>query len=211
MPMNVGDVFVMETPRGGGYRQFFINDANLTLYKSLFTPQQSSHIFAQLYNGINWSQSPIKLFGKSILQPRLTAYYGEKSYTYSGITMSPLPWIPDLLKIKSIIDPLAMVEFNAVLLNLYRDGNDYMGWHSDDERLTLDSVIGSVSFGATRRFICRRKDNHKLKVELNLADGDFLIMRRETQKYWQHQVPRINPKIANKITPRINLTFRVII
>lgn len=191
---------------------FLMQNANIALYKSLFPPQQSSQLFSQLYQGINWKQEPIRLFGKSILQPRLTAYFGDKSYTYSGITMNPLPWLHNLLKIKSVIEPLAEVKFNAVLINLYRDGNDYIGWHSDDEReLELESVIGSVSFGATRRFIYRRKDNHKIKVELSLADGDLLIMRGETQRFWQHQVPRINSKMANQIRPRMNLTFRVII
>lgn len=189
-----------------------MKDANVTLYQSLFPPQQSRNLFTKLFNNINWKQEPIKLFGNFLLQPRLTAYYGDKPYSYSGITMNSLPWIPDLLEIKSVIEPLAGVKFNAVLLNLYRDGNDYIGWHSDDEReLGLDSIIGSISFGATRRFIFRRKDDHKIKVELNLANGDLLIMRSETQKFWQHHVPRTNLKIANQIEPRINMTFRIII
>lgn len=193
-------------------QQIPMKDANVTLYQSLFPPQQSPHLFAELYNGIDWRQEPIKLFGKSLLQPRLTAYYGDKSYSYSGITMKPLPWVPTLLAIKSIIEPIADVEFNGVLLNLYRDGNDAIGWHSDDERgFAPDSVIGSVSFGSTRCFVFRRKDNHKIKVGMNLSNGDVLIMRGQTQKFWQHQVPRTSLKIANSVEPRINLTFRVII
>lgn len=158
-------------------QQLLMQDANVTLYQSLFPLQQSRNLFKKLSSNIDWKQEPIKLFGKFFPQPRLTAYYGDKSYFYSGITMNSSPWLPDLLKIKSVIEPLAGVKFNAVLLNLYRDGNDYIGWHSDDQRdLVLDSLIGSVSFGSTRRFIYRRKDNHKIKVELSLAAGDFLIM-----------------------------------
>ncbi len=122
--------------------------------------------------------------------------------------MEPLPWIPAILEIKDKIEPLAGVTFNGVLLNLYRDGRDSMGWHSDDEKeLGKGSVIASVSLGATRRFVFRRRDNNTIKQELNLAHGDLLIMRGETQQYWQHQVP----KTAKKVGPRINLTFRLII
>ena len=122
--------------------------------------------------------------------------------------MEPLPWIPAILEIKDKIELLAGVTFNGVLLNLYRDGRDSMEWHSDDEKeLGKGSVIASVSLGATRRFVFRRRDNNTIKQELNLAHGDLLIMRGETQQYWQHQVP----KTAKKVGPRINLTFRLII
>lgn len=184
-----------------------MENANVVYYPGLFPPQQSDNLFYELFKNINWRHEPIKFFGKEVLQPRFTAFYGEKAYTYSGITMHPEIWTPALLEIKSIIEPLAEVKFNAVLLNLYRDNNDYIGWHSDDEReLGEHSVIASVSFGETRRFLFRRRDNHNLKIELSLAHGDFLIMRGTTQKFWQHQVP----KTAKKLAPRINLTFRVI-
>ena len=192
-------------------QQFPMPNGDVTLYKALFSSEHSRTLFAELYSVIGWKKETIKLFGTNRFQRRLTAYYGDKSYTYSGITMKPDPWLSALLEIKSVIEPLAGVEFNAVLLNLYRDGNDSIGWHSDDEReLAPDSVIGSVSFGATRRFIFRRKDNHKTKVELAIADGDFLVMRGETQSFWQHQVPPVGSKSATQIKPRINLTFRVI-
>ncbi len=185
-----------------------LSNAEVILYSGLFQPPESHQIFNQLLNQVEWKHEPIKIFGKSVLQPRLTAYYGNKSYTYSGVTMQPLPWNAPLLHIKEKIEPLVNTQFNAVLINLYRDGQDYMGWHSDDEKnLAEGSVIGSLSLGETRRFIFRRRDDHQIKVELNLGDGDFLVMGGETQKFWQHHVP----KTAKSTEPRINLTFRVIL
>ncbi len=185
-----------------------MKDGNVIFYRAFFDRQHSQQLFTALNNSISWQQNRIKLFGKYLLEPRLTAYYGERSYCYSGVTRQPLLWTPVLLEIKSKIEPVAGVKFNAVLLNLYRHGSDSMGWHSDDEReLGENSIIASVSFGATRRFIFRRKNDRALKVELNLGDGDLLIMGGKTQQFWQHQVPKVRREVA----PRINLTFRVII
>ena len=182
-------------------------DATIILYHQFFNQLESDQLFTDLYQQIEWQQEPIKMLGKLVLQPRLTAYYGEKPYTYSGVTMKPKLWQNTLLQIKDKIEGLTNIEFNAVLLNLYRDGNDYIGWHSDDEKeLAEGSIIGSLSLGASRRFLFRRRDNHQIKVELNLKHGDFLIMSGTTQKYWQHQVP----KTKAQLNTRINLTFRVI-
>ncbi|HLO52036.1 MAG TPA: alpha-ketoglutarate-dependent dioxygenase AlkB [Kamptonema sp.] len=184
-----------------------LNNAEVIFYPSLFQHPESDRLLDSLLTQIEWKQEPIKIFGKSVLQPRLTAYYGERAYTYSGVMMQPLPWNIPLLQIKEKIEPLVNTKFNGVLLNLYRDGRDYMGWHSDDEKdLAEGSVIASLSFGETRRFILRRRDNHQIKVELSLSHGDFLIMGGDTQKFWQHQVP----KTTKSTQPRINLTFRVI-
>lgn len=185
-----------------------MSDADVIIWRCLFDAQESERFLSLLYQNIAWRHEPIKLFGKYVLQPRLTAFYGEKPYPYSGIIMQPLPWIEPLLTIKSKIELLSQTKFNSVLLNLYRDGSDSMGWHSDDEKEILaGSAIGSVSFGTTRRFMFRRRDNRNIKIDLELAQGDFLVMRGETQKFWQHQVP----KTAKKIGARINLTFRVMI
>ncbi|AFY79713.1 MAG: alpha-ketoglutarate-dependent dioxygenase AlkB [Hydrococcus sp. C42_A2020_068] len=187
--------------------KLILKNADVVIWRGLFNHDESKRFFGELYHAIAWKHEAIKFFGKQVLQPRLTAYYGEKPYPYSGIIMQPLPWIDPLLEIKSKIEPIANTKFNAVLLNLYRDGSDRMGWHSDDEReLAPGSAIGSVSFGATRRFMLRRRDDRKIKIDLELADGDFLVMQGETQLFWQHQVP----KTAKKIGARINLTFRVI-
>lgn len=183
-------------------------EADVIIYQSLFN-QKDNQLFYNLYNNTNWKQEYIKMYGNSIPIPRLTAWYGDsdKSYTYSKIIMNPEPWTPTLLEIKSKIEDLSGVEFNSVLLNLYRSGSDSVAWHSDDEpELGENPVIGSVSFGGTRRFMFRHKYKKELKKEVNLSDGTFLLMKGSTQHFWQHQIP----KTAKLVEPRINLTFRVI-
>jgi alkylated DNA repair dioxygenase AlkB len=119
--------------------------------------------------------------------------------------MEPEPWTPPLLEIKARIEEEAGVEFNSVLLNLYRDGRDGVAWHSDDEpELGPSPLIGSVSLGATRRFQFRLKSRKELRRELNLEHGSFLLMSGSTQRTWQHQVP----KTSRRVEPRVNLTFR---
>lgn len=186
-------------------------DAEVILYHHLFNQKESDKLFFELLNHTHWRQDSIKMYGKSIPLPRLTAWYGDtgKSYTYSGITMNPEPWNSTLIKIKSKIEPLSGVKFNGVLMNLYRSGKDSMSWHSDDEpELGRNPVIGSVTFGDTRRFMFRRKDKQdRRRIDIDLTHGSFLIMRGATQHFWQHQIP----KTSKPVKPRINLTFRVII
>jgi len=187
------------------------DNGDVVLYPQFFDQGKADHFFSVLITEIPWRHESIKIFNKNMLQPRLTAYYGDKNYCYSGIVMRSQPWHPLLLTIKTAIETIAKVNFNAVLLNQYRDGNDSMGWHSDDEKeLVKNSVIASLSLGETRKFMFRRKDNHQIKTELNLTHGDLLIMIDETQKFWQHQIPKTGKKTATEIKPRINLTFRVI-
>jgi alkylated DNA repair dioxygenase AlkB len=148
------------------------------------------------------------MYGKRINFPRLTAWYGDndKPYSFSGITLNPLSWTKTLSEIKNRIEPKAGVSFNSVLLNLYRDGNDSISWHTDAEpELGKNPVIASVNFGETRNFQLRHIET-KEKVEIELVHGSLLIMQGELQHFWQHQVP----KTAKKIKDRINLTFRVI-
>lgn len=186
-------------------------DGDVVLYSNFFAQEESNQLFSDLYNNIHWRQDSITFYGKTIPLPRLTAWYGDsgKSYTYSGIEMNPEPWNPTLVKIKSKIESLAGVRFNSVLINLYRSGKDSVAWHSDDEpELGKNPVIGSVSFGDTRRFVLRRKDKKDgRKVEVELTHGSVLIMKGTTQHFWQHQIP----KTSKPVKPRINLTFRVII
>ncbi len=188
-----------------------IPDADVTFCRCLFSQEESDEFFAELYKNINWKQESITIYGKPIPLPRLTAWYGDsgKSYTYSKIAMNPQPWTPTLLKIKSKIESLAGVNFNSVLLNLYRNGSDSVAWHSDDEpELGTNPVIASVSFGGTRRFMFKHKYKKELnKVEIYLTHGSFLIMKGTTQHLWQHQIP----KTTNSVQLRINLTFRLIV
>lgn len=186
-----------------------IEDGELLYYKEFFDKATSDRLFNTLLETIEWKQDKIRMYGKEIPLPRLSAWYGEtdKPYTYSGITLQAKPWTEELLFIKAQIEQVAGVSFSSVLLNRYRDGKDYVSWHADDEReLGNNPVIGSVNLGATRRFQLRRIDDHAEKVELELQHGTFLVMRGATQHYWQHQVP----KTAAKIGERLNLTFRVI-
>ncbi|MGB3653132.1 MAG: alpha-ketoglutarate-dependent dioxygenase AlkB [Rivularia sp. (in: cyanobacteria)] len=186
-------------------------DAEVIIYQNFFEESESTQLFKELRNNLHWRQDKMKMFGKEFNLPRLTAWYGDegKSYKYSGINMNPEPWTPSLLKIKNRIEENAQVEFNSVLINLYRSGKDYVSWHSDDERELGDNpVIGSVSFGEARRFQLRHKHRKDLdKVEVSLTNGSFLIMRGSTQHFWHHQIA----KTSKQLEERINLTFRFIL
>ena len=159
------------------------------------------------FNNINWQHDKLNMYGKEVFLPRYSAWYGnsDKPYTYSGLTLQPNTWNKGLLFVKDQIDKVANVQFNSVLMNWYRDGEDYINWHTDAEKeLGKNPVIGSVNFGATRRFIIRRNDNHKVKIEFPLKHGSLLIMSGELQHHWQHSVPK-EKKVKQT---RINLTFR---
>lgn len=184
-------------------------DGEVVLYPNFFSIQESDKFFKDLYKGVNWKQETIKFFGKNMPLPRLTAWYGDegKSYTYSGIVQNPEAWSNTLRKIKSQIEKVTEISFNSVLLNLYRDGKDSVSWHSDDEtELGKNPIIASVSFGATRRFSLRHKQSKEHKIDIDLTNGSFLLMKGETQHFWQHQIA----KTSKSIQPRINLTFRII-
>jgi alkylated DNA repair dioxygenase AlkB len=186
-----------------------LQDAELLYHPKFYDKVESDRIFKTLLETIEWKQDKIMMYGKELPLPRLSAWYGDnnKPYTYSGITLNPLPWTDELLQIKEKIEVEAKVKFSSVLLNRYRDGQDYVGWHTDAEKeLGINPIIGSVNFGATRKFQLRRIDDHKEKFELELKHGTFLVMGGATQHFWQHQVP----KTAIKIGERLNLTFRVI-
>lgn len=161
------------------------------------------------FKNIVWHHDKINMYGKQVFLPRYSAWYGDsdKPYTYSGLTLQPKPWNKGLLFIKEQIDKVANIQFNSVLMNWYRDGEDYISWHTDAEKeLGINPVIGSVNFGATRRFQLRRIDNANEKIEVPLKHGTFLLMRGQTQHFWQHAVPK-EKKIKEA---RFNLTFRVI-
>jgi alkylated DNA repair dioxygenase AlkB len=185
-------------------------DADVVLIRNAFSFEESCQAFIELRDEIVWQQESIVLFNQPVMLPRLTAWYGDrnKSYTYSNITMEPKPWTAALLGINTRIEAIANTSFNSVLLNLYRDGKDSVAWHSDDEpELGENPVIGSVSFGETRRFMFRHKFEKHQKVAIELTHGSVLLMQGSTQHFWQHQIP----KTSRVMQPRINLTFRQII
>jgi hypothetical protein len=183
-------------------------DADIILFENVFSNQESNKLLLNLIDHIQWRQDKIKIFGKLINQPRLTAFYGDayKEYSYSGIVMKPIDWNEDLLFIKNRVVEIAKINFTSVLLNYYRDGKDSMGWHSDDEKeLGQNPVIGSVSFGESRVFQMRHKFRKEIKrVDIPLTHGSILLMRGATQHFWQHQIP----KSSKQLQTRINLTFR---
>ncbi len=187
-----------------------IPDAEVSYFRSAFTRDESNRLLTDLLANVAWKQEAIQLFGKEIQQPRLTAWYGDENaiYTYSNIVNHPLPWLPDLRQIKHRCETLTGARFNSVLLNYYRDGQDSMGWHQDNEpELGDNPVIASVSLGATRRFQLRHKKRKELAtISIDLMHGSMLLMRGTTQRFWKHQIP----KTAQAVGARINLTFRFI-
>lgn len=173
-----------------------------------FSNSESDSLFHSLMERIAWKQETMTMYGKTVKFPRLTAWYGDndKSYSFSGITLHPNRWTEDILLIKDRIEPVAKTRFNSVLLNLYRDGNDSISWHTDAEKeLGKNPIIASVNFGAARKFQLRHIST-KEKIEIELAHGSLLVMQGELQHYWQHQIP----KTSKAVGERINLTFRVI-
>lgn len=191
-------------------QRFSLHNGKIIYEPNFFTVSKAGSLYQHLSTEIQWEQRFIKMFGKSIMEPRLTAWYGNKdaTYQYSGISLTPLAWTENLLEIKGKIEQLTNYTFNSVLLNWYRDGNDSMGWHSDDEKeLGMNPIIASLSLGATRDFQIRRKDNHKEKRQFALTSGSLLLMSGEMQKYWQHQIP----KRKRVDQGRMNLTFRKIL
>ncbi|MBB2494886.1 alpha-ketoglutarate-dependent dioxygenase AlkB family protein [Aquipseudomonas ullengensis] len=164
---------------------------------------------AQLQAETPWEQPQVFLHGKHYPVPRLLAWYGDAqaSYRYSGLIHQPLPWTALLAEIRAAVEQVAGQRLNGVLLNYYRDGNDSMGWHSDDEAvLGRDPLIASLNLGGTRRFDLRRKGQTRIEHSLELGHGALLVMRGATQHYWQHQVAKTGKSVA----PRLNLTFRLI-
>lgn len=168
---------------------------------------QASWEWQELHKGLAWEQHHITLFGRQVTCPRLSAWYGDEgtSYTYSGLRLEPLPWTPLLRHLQEKLQKSLGFRFNSVLANLYRNGQDAMGWHSDDEpELGEQPVIASLSFGATRRFSLRHRHRLFPSHHLELCHGSLLLMAGTTQQHWQHQLPRTKKQVG----PRINLTFR---
>lgn len=200
---------LFQEPCDTGLSRIELPDADLGYYRKLFSDPQS--FYRQLCDEVAWRQDTITMYGKPVLIPRLNAWYGDSDaqYGYSGLAMDPLPWTPLLDSIRQPVQQLLNLHFNSVLVNHYRDGNDSVAWHSDDEpELGAEPIIASVSFGAVRRFQLRHRNNRQLPMQqIELASGSLLVMRGSTQRCWQHQVP----KQRSVVDGRINLTFRQIV
>lgn len=161
------------------------------------------------FKNILWQHDKINMYGKEIYVPRYSAWYADenKSYTYSGITFQPKKWNKGLLYIKERIENTLNLSFNSVLMNWYRDGEDWMGWHADDEKeLGTNPIIASVNFGEERDFLIKSNETNE-KITIPLKHGTLLIMSGKLQHHWKHSVP----KRKKRKNARFNLTFRTII
>ncbi|WP_339079581.1 alpha-ketoglutarate-dependent dioxygenase AlkB [Pseudomonas sp. TMP9] len=184
-------------------------NADLRLHAQWLDAATADSWLSELLKQTPWQQPHVHLYGRKLPVPRLVAWYGdaEASYRYSGLTHQPLPWTPLLAHIRAQVAAAVGQSLNGALLNYYRDGQDSMGWHSDDEaELGANPLIASLNLGGTRRFDLRRKGQNRIEHSLPLQHGSLLVMRGPTQHHWQHQVAKTRRPCA----PRLNLTFRLI-
>lgn len=184
-------------------------DGEVIYYGHVLTESEAKHFYDVLMNTIPWQHDEAVIYGKRIVTKRKVAWYGDDTYdyTYSRTTKIALPWTNALLELKKITEKTCKTTFNSCLLNLYHDGDEGMAWHSDDEKsLGKNTVIGSLSLGAVRKFSFKHKGTSE-KIETILDNGSLLVMKGTTQTYWQHRLPK-STKIKH---PRINLTFRTIV
>lgn len=184
-------------------------DGEVHYFGCIMSSEKAAFYYNELLAKIEWKNDEAIIFGKHILTKRKVAWYGDNpfSYTYSNKTKTALPWTKTLLELKRLVEKETGETFNSCLLNLYHNGSEGMAWHSDGEKdLQKNGAIGSLSFGARRKFAFKHKDT-KLKIDIYLDSGSLLIMKGQTQAYWQHRLPP-----TKKVNlPRINLTFRTIV
>ena len=182
----------------------------LEYFPGFLQETESLLLLETLVSEVPWKQQTIYMYGKEVVTPRLTAWYGdsEKTYQFSGTSFDPVPWTKELYDLKLKIETATRIQFNSVLLNYYRDGNDSVAWHGDNEKeLGKNPHIASVSLGQPRKFEFRHKTEHARKYALQLENGSLLIMKGDLQHTWEHRIP----KSKNENGPRINMTFRTIL
>lgn len=190
-------------------QNFDLPDAIISYFPNFLQKDTADIYFRVFLEELHWEQKDIKIFGRTIPQPRLTSLYAvnEIPYSYSNLTLYPKNFTPELIEILEKLKSETEGNFTHCLANLYRDGNDSMGWHSDDEKeLGKNPVIASLSLGGERSFHLKHKSKNS-KLSLDLKHGSLLIMAGPTQHFWKHQLP----KTRKKVSPRINLTFRRIL
>jgi alkylated DNA repair dioxygenase AlkB len=184
-------------------------DGMVNYYGKVLASKEADQYFNSLMQNILWENDEVIIFGKHIITKRKVAWYGDSdcSYTYSNTTKQALAWTKELSHLKQIVEELVETKFNSCLLNLYHNGNEGMGWHSDDEKsLGKNNTIASLSFGAERNFSFKHKHTKQI-VSFVLEHGSLLIMKDATQTNWLHSLP----KSKSVTRARINLTFRTII
>ena len=176
---------------------------------SIFNRKQITSYYQNLLHQIPWQNDEAIIFGKHHITKRKVAWYGDKaySYTYSGVTKQAHLWTPELLQLKQKVEEISSTTYNSCLLNLYHDGTEGMGWHSDAEKTLLENgTIASITFGAERKFSFKHKVT-KQRLDILLENGSLLLMKGTTQKNWFHRLP----PTKKVFSPRINLTFRTVI
>jgi alkylated DNA repair dioxygenase AlkB len=182
----------------------------LSYQAGLISETEGYELMKKLIDETPWTQKVVKMYNKEVITPRLSAWYADaETYDYTALNKrEPNAWTSELLAIKHLVEPIAGVKFNSVLLNYYRDGNDSVAWHSDNETaLGTHPTIASVTFGQVRAFDIRNKIDHGLKYTVKLEHGSLLLMKGDLQTAWQHRIA----KSATISKPRLNLTFRVVI
>jgi alkylated DNA repair dioxygenase AlkB len=184
-------------------------DGTVHYYGTVMSQAEANRYLSELLNNIEWKNDVAIIYGKKIVTKRKIAWYGESpyQYSYSNTTKTALPWTKTLLSLKAIVENETGETFNSCLLNLYHDGSEGMAWHSDAEKdLKEKGAIGSLSFGAERKFAFKHKQSQEI-VSLYLQNGSLLEMKGSTQKNWLHRLPPT--KLESN--PRVNLTFRTIV
>jgi len=191
----------------GGPLDLDLPDSDIRYWPDWLTPEKHL-MYWQALQSLAWEQSRIRIAGRWLDIPRLNAWYGDESahYGYSGVRLAVRPWTEELTNLRAAIQAVTGVEFNSVLANYYRDGNDSVDWHADDEKeLGQDPIIASLSLGATRTFCLKHRYDKTLKaINIDLLPGSLLLMAGGTQKNWLHRIPKTKKPVAG----RINLTFR---
>ena len=181
-------------------------DGSAVLIPDFISSRDADQYFNLLMSVTPWEERTLTMFGKQVREPRLSAWHADPDlpYTYSGSERTPMPWNEPLIAVREACQARLGHTFNGVLVNLYRNGQDSMGWHSDDEAVNGPApIIASVSLGAERRFDLRHKESGEI-VTTMLPHGSLLVMSGQSQSHWKHRIPR-----AARITdPRINLTLR---
>lgn len=189
-------------PFGG---ELLSGDGSALLFPEFLSEEHADNAFKELLRSHSWEQQTLHMYGSFVDEPRLSSWHSDgQTYSYSGRARTAQPWTPLLLDIRRQCEKETNHTFNGVLVNYYRDGNDHLGWHSDDEAINgSEPLIASISLGAERRFDMRHRESGEV-VSTPLRHGSLLVMSGLSQRCWEHRIPK-NPRLAEA---RINLTYR---
>jgi alkylated DNA repair dioxygenase AlkB len=197
-------------PGGSAAVNLLPRNGTADFHKEFLSQRDADFYFKSLRTDVQWKQEKIRIFGREIQQPRLTASFADRGveYSYSGLKLKSSDWTDELLELRRRVKEASGFDFNTALLNLYRDGKDSMGWHRDNEKeLGCNPPVASISLGATRQFQLRYHSTKDSLITIELTHGSLLLMSGSTQHYWEHRVPKTNTLVGE----RINITFRQVL